>query len=857
MSRVLLKGVLASFVLATLIALPVRGAAPADEKRGSKAYVVLIGIGHYTDKNITSRPTADADAKAFYDLVTNKDYLGVDPAFVRLLLDSKDEKRGGEIATRANILKALHWVATSAKRDDLVLFGFFGQGGPVDNSGDRRCYFATDSTVKNRAKDSVTASEISQELDSLKSHRFCAFLDVNFTSFKSDPPPDVSLGKAPYSEFLGDDGTDEHTAKPGRAVFLATNGLTKAIDLKEHGLFAQVVLEGLKGAADKEGYEPDGVVTVDELAAFLDKEIAPRARKQLPNQDDRIPFHFVLGGQENHFVLTHNPAVAAKVKQRLDKFESLVANKKVTGEFAKEGRRLLERMPKLESARSLRKEYQRLADGEIGFEKLKENRESILDKTRLTRKDALAYGAVVVKAAKLVVESYITDVNLGDLVASAIRGMYGRIEEQIPTNVTERLGKVKEMGEVDLTDLLADARKHLGKREDLDNHKDIDISLRRMLVKLDPHTTYFDRETRRRLEQLMQGHFSGIGVQIRKHEITDTLQVVTPIKDSPAYKAGVVAGDLITKITRSEDSDGKPLDAVEVLSTKGLALSDAVKKILGQRGTKVTITVQREGAPKPIDFEITRGVVELETVMGVKRKADDTWDFMVDKKNKIGYIRLTDFASSSQRDMVRALRDLQKDGMKGFILDLRFDGGGVLTGAVNIANLFIEKGDIVTIKKRGEPDDVRSARRGGHLVDVPMVCLINGDSASASEIVSAALQDHKRAVIMGERSFGKGSVQTVTPYDGGALKLTTASFWRPNGKNLNKASTAGRDEDEWGVTPDKGHVVKLTRKERDDLQEHLLKTERITRREKKDPAPKTEFKDRQLESALEYLRSHS
>jgi C-terminal peptidase prc len=852
MSRVVLKGVLASFILAAFGAVAVQAAAPADG--APRTYVVLIGIGDYADKKIKSRKTADADAKALYDLFTNKDYLGADPAFVRLLLSAKDDKRPSEVATRANILKALHWMATSAKRDDLVIFGFFGQGGPVENSGDRRCYFAADSTVKNRAKDSVTASEISQELDGLKSGRFCALLDVNFTSFTSDPPPDVSLGKAPYSEFLGDDGTDEHTAKPGRAVFLATNGLTQALDLKEHGLFADVVLEALKGAADKEGYEPDGVVTVDELAAYLDKEIPPRARKHLPNKEDRIPFHFVLGGQENHFVLTRNPAVAAKVKQRLDKFQAMIDDKKITGEFAQEGKRLLERMPKLESARSLRKAYQRLVDGDISFDKLKENREDILDRTRLTRGDALTYGTTVVAAAKLVVDSYITDVNLGDLVAWAIRGMYGRIEEQIPPKVAERLGKVKDMDKVELATLLADARRHLGKREDLDNHKDIDISLRRMLIKLDPHTTYFDRETRRRLEQVMQGHFSGIGVQIRKHEISDTLQVVTPIKDSPAYKAGILAGDLITKITRSVDSDGKPLDAVEVLPTKGLPLSDAVKKILGQRGTKVKITVQREGTPDPIDFDITRGVVELETVMGVKRKADDSWDYMLDKKNKIGYIRLTDFASTSKSDLARALRDLQKDGMKGFILDLRFDGGGVLTGAVNIANLFIEKGEIVTIKKRGEPDDVRSARRQGHLVDVPMVCIINGDSASASEIVSAALQDHKRAVILGERSFGKGSVQTVTPFDGGALKLTTASFWRPSGKNLNKASTAGKDEDEWGVTPDKGHVVKLTRKERDDLQEHLLKSERITGDKK---APKTEFKDRQLEAALEYLRSHS
>jgi carboxyl-terminal processing protease len=192
--------------------------------------------------------------------------------------------------------------------------------------------------------------------------------------------------------------------------------------------------------------------------------------------------------------------------------------------------------------------------------------------------------------------------------------------------------------------------------------------------------------------------------------------------------------------------------------------------------------------------------------------------------------------------------------MKGLVLDLRFNPGGVLNGARDVANLFISQGDIVSIRPRVGQGYTMRARAEGYMTEVPLVCLINGDSASASEIVSAALQDHNRAAIMGERSYGKGSVQTVHNYDGGALKLTTASFWRPNGKNLNKTSTAGRDEDEWGVTPDSDYILKLSRKERDDLQEHLLKIEKIARKDR--PAKETnEFKDRQLDSALEFLKS--
>jgi carboxyl-terminal processing protease len=204
--------------------------------------------------------------------------------------------------------------------------------------------------------------------------------------------------------------------------------------------------------------------------------------------------------------------------------------------------------------------------------------------------------------------------------------------------------------------------------------------------------------------------------------------------------------------------------------------------------------------------------------------------------------------------MAKVITRLHREGLKGLVLDLRFNPGGVLPGARDVANLFIEKGEIVSIRPRVGQGYTMRARSDGYIADVPLVCLINGESASASEIVSAALQDHERAAIMGERSYGKGSVQTVHNYDGGALKLTTASFWRPNGKNLNKASTDGKDADEWGVTPDSDYIIKLSRKEREDLQEHLLKLERIARRDR--PAKETkEFKDRQLDTALEYLRS--
>ncbi len=332
--------------------------------------------------------------------------------------------------------------------------------------------------------------------------------------------------------------------------------------------------------------------------------------------------------------------------------------------------------------------------------------------------------------------------------------------------------------------------------------------------------------------------------------------VVTPIKGSPAYGKQLMAGDLITKIIREVDSEGKPLSKTEELPTKGMVLNDAVKKILGKPGTNVKVEIQREGVAKPFIVEITRGPVEVETVLGIKRMTNDDWDYMIDKKNKIGYIRLTVFADNSARDLYQVMDDLTKRGIKGFILDLRFNPGGLLDSAVDISSLFIEDGRVVTIRPRNKRETKLDSSVKIHLTNFPMVCLVNGGSASGSEIVSACLQDHNRAYIMGERSYGKGSVQSIQPFDGGSLKVTTASFWRPNGKNLNKLSTSGKDEDEWGVTPDK--EIKLNRKERDDLAEYQRDLEIIQRKDKDRPAPKEptkpEFKDRQLEAALEYLR---
>jgi carboxyl-terminal processing protease len=851
MTQVMLTRMLGAVLAAGLLALPLRAEQPKPPK--PQPYVVLVGISNYADKQIKPRPHAEDDAKAVFDLLADKKYLGVDAEHRRLLLGDSAKTPGSEAATRANILKALRWIADNAKSNDLVVFGFFGEGGPLGDTGAHRCYFAADSTFQGRDKNAVAASEVGEALKKLKSQRFCVLLDVNFKGFTSDDKKvaEPTLGSNPYKEFLGDDGTEEEASKPGRVLFLATNGLSRSLDLKDHGVFTETVLKGLHGAADKDGYEPDGLVTVDELTEYVEKEVRELVRANGKTKEEKEQYSIVLGGRGSHFVLTDNPTVSAKVKERLDKFAQLLKDDKVPADYAEEGKTLLAQMPRLEAQRNLRKQYQALIDGKIKLDQFKAKRKSILAGTKLERAEAVDFAEKVMEAVQIIAKGYVKKVNTNDLVAWAIKGMYRQVDEKLPEKIETRLKNIADLKRSELTTLLADARQALGKREDLDEHKDINITLQRMLSKhLDPYTTYIDPEQKKRMDQDIGGRFPGVGIQIRKDSVSDQLLVVTPIKDSPAYKAGIQAGDLITTVTREVDSQGKKLDPPEVIPTKGLALSKAVNKITGMPGTQVKLTVEREGEDKPLEFNLTRGYVEVESVLGFKRKSSDDWDYMIDPESKIGYIRLTQFARNSYRDLDRVMSKLTERGVKGFILDLRFNPGGLLDSAVKISDLYIDDGVIVSIRERGQPENEITGRSRGSLLDFPMVCLVNGYSASGSEIVSAALQDHKRAYIVGERSYGKGSVQHILPFEGGELKLTTATFWRPSKQNLNKSSTSGKDEDVWGVTPDK--IIKLTAKERVDLDEHLHATEVIQRKTK--PAKVKNFTDKQLDTALEYLR---
>jgi carboxyl-terminal processing protease len=245
----------------------------------------------------------------------------------------------------------------------------------------------------------------------------------------------------------------------------------------------------------------------------------------------------------------------------------------------------------------------------------------------------------------------------------------------------------------------------------------------------------------------------------------------------------------------------------------------------------------------------TRELIQLDTVMGDSYDKDGKWNLMLDPENKIGYLRLTHFTSRSAAEVRDALKSLKKQGMKGLILDLRFNPGGLLEAAVDIADLFIDEGLIVSTDGRNSLHRTWTAKSFGTFTGFPMVVMVNHFSASASEILSACLQDHHRAIVVGERSWGKGSVQDVIDLEDGksALKLTTASYHRPSGKNIHRFPDS-KESDEWGVTPDAGYKIEFTPDEYRKYQEDRRARDIIGGK-----PPETGYVDRQLAAARKYL----
>ncbi len=296
--------------------------------------------------------------------------------------------------------------------------------------------------------------------------------------------------------------------------------------------------------------------------------------------------------------------------------------------------------------------------------------------------------------------------------------------------------------------------------EEVDDKKLIESAINGMLVSLDPHSSYLDAQSFKYMNEQTLGKFGGLGIEVTMEQ--GVVKVVSPIDDTPAARAGLKPGDYITNI------DGE--------NVVGMTLNDAVDKMRGKVGTKVKLTIRRLGE-KPFDVTLKREEVKIQSVKTEILDGD------------IAYIRITSFSGDTDQNVEKAIRKAKKklkEKLKGVVIDVRNNPGGLLDQAVNVSDLFLNQGEIVSTRSRNEADTVRySAQEGDIAENLPIVVLINDGSASASEILAGALQDHKRAIILGEKSFGKGSVQTVVPLGKyGAMRLTTARYYTPSGRSI-------------------------------------------------------------------------
>ncbi len=369
--------------------------------------------------------------------------------------------------------------------------------------------------------------------------------------------------------------------------------------------------------------------------------------------------------------------------------------------------------------------------------------------------------------------------------------------------------------------------------EDITDQQLIESAITGMLTSLDPHSSYLNAKNFRDMQVQTRGKFGGLGIEVTMEN--GLVRVVSPIDDTPAYRSGVQAGDFISHL------DGK--------AVQGLTLSKAVELMRGKVGTDIKLTIRRDGT-EPFDVTITRAVIPIRTVRS--RTEGD-----------IGYVRISSFSAPTSTGLKRAMKKINaklEDKMKGLVLDLRNNPGGLLDQAIAVSDAFMNQGEIVSTRTRDKQDHQRfNARKGDLTNGKPIVVLVNGGSASASEIVAGALQDHKRAIVLGTKSFGKGSVQTIIPLGGhGAMRLTTALYYTPSGRSIQKV----------GIQPD--IVVEqariesvnprgLRRREADlrgALNNGNERDEKSTE-PSRNPASTGKSQDFQLERALDLLRGVS
>ena len=331
-----------------------------------------------------------------------------------------------------------------------------------------------------------------------------------------------------------------------------------------------------------------------------------------------------------------------------------------------------------------------------------------------------------------------------------------------------------------------------------DKNKLYQAAMKGMIDSLDPYSSYIPVESLKPFQAVFEQEFGGLGVSIDGPPRREKLTIVAALFDSPAYRAGIKPGDVLLEI-----------DGVDCVHSE---MESIAKRLRGKEGSSVALKIERANLAEPLTVKIVRARIEVESVLGDRRKPNGSWEFAMEADPQIAYVRLEMFGEKTTDELKRALGSI-REKCKALIIDLRDNSGGLLIAAKDICDMFLDDGEIVSTKGRnGRIDEIFTAQKGTAVDNsMPIVILINEHSASASEVVAGCLQDRCRATIVGERSFGKGSVQNVIPMDGGlaAMRLTTAYYYPPSGRLIHREADA-KPEDIWGVTPDSGCQVKVS-----------------------------------------------
>ncbi|MBY0587592.1 S41 family peptidase [bacterium] len=781
-----------SAIVCLILALPLfRGTAafgadaPPADREPRRAWGLIVWIDHFADRSLDRTDIEPATIDRLHKTLADTKRFPNLAGRLEMLLSSPGTN-AEQFASAANVRRSLERIAKRAEPGDDLLLIWISRH--TRGPGETR-WLTSDADWNNLPASSLLTGELGELLHMIRCRNRVIVVDSH-SARADDPtgPSDPSVLLGPLTEWAG----------PRRLVVGSNDGYRQDPSKLSAAsrIFFTKLTDALAGQADIAGGEPDGWISTTEIIDFL--------RRQ-------APFSTVLGYDPNRWI-GRNPAPRSKTDVRRAALVSLRDRGELDESTLALGLRLLERLPRFEEDQKLRQAFVALAAGSRSVDELKEQRRQWLGQRQLDDASTVQFSR---QASQVYREVLARHVHPEDAPAAMEEGCADLAEafdvaeeDWVPRAVADILAATP----TDPAIPLSAFRSRLGRRPSLTTPAEL-ILLQGMLHALDPYSAYLPRDVFEEIQQQTRSRFTGIGVVLQENPWERTLQVLMPIPGGPADRAGLRDGDRILSVDGAKTIDLGPNEASQRLS--------------GQPGSVVSLDIQPLGAPTR-SLTIQREDVPLVTVVGYSLKADQTWNYWIPPALPTGssipfrpaYIRITRFAGDTADRLRRVLRDLESQGMTHLILDLRFNPGGLMESACDVADLFLSEGLIMRVMDRQGKNRDRHAVRLGTFRDHQLVVLINGESASGSEIVSAAMADNRRGLVAGSRSFGKGSIQEIVSLPDGmsGLKITSALFLRANGENLERFLGGRRPSGEiWGVRPSIGWEIPLYREEVEKL----------------------------------------